>query len=102
MTCDMKCPEGCEDECSALSERADNSRVLDFSVTMLTQMDKNIPSDADYENVSVSVNAARIAEICDLLLLYAEIYEGVNVGDMFIFADVEAYTPMVTPTDTKH
>lgn len=83
-TCDHTCPDNCQDECRPLSENAAFIRDIDNAVAMLCELDANIPDDVDYSNVTVTVNAGRIAAICDLLLSYADLYESVDIEELMV------------------
>ena len=88
MTCDATKDDtpcdGCE-ECGdyiPLCSETDISRSIDFAVSVLADIDNNIASDIDLDNVTVSINANMLAGICGALLEYAEI-EGVDVHELF-------------------
>lgn len=70
-------------ECAPLSSEIAVSRSIDFAVNILYELDTAIDKDQNLENVTVTVNAARLASVCDSLLSYAENYDDVDVKELF-------------------
>lgn len=77
--------EGCP-ECEIslpLAKTNGTARALDLAVSIIDQLEADIPKEEDLENMSLQVNAKRLYEMCDSLLMYADFYEDVNVSEMF-------------------
>ena len=102
MTCDMTCPEDCENECPPLSARPETSRSIERAVNILAYIDNNIDENVDLENVPLTVNAEWLAGICSSLLDYAAVYEDVNIDELFEFESIVTSTPKVAVGTTKH
>lgn len=83
------CPGDCEEcgEFKPLSSEVVISRAIDFAVNILAELDSAIPDEKDFENVAVSVNATRLAGVCEALLSYCEEYDGVDVKELFLMAE---------------
>lgn len=84
------------------SETPEAATVLDFAVRTLVELDAAIPEDVELATVEVTVNAQRLADIVDLLLVYAECYEGADFDDQFAWHEAEAAMPVKHRSTTVH
>lgn len=62
--------------------------VLIFAVNGLTDIFAAVP-DEDLDDTTVTVNAGKMADCLELLLLYAEVYEDLNVEQLVEQAEIE-------------
>ena len=74
-------------ENTLISSKTENVRTLDYAVTALAEVDAKLPKGTDLMTVSLNVNGMRLAEVCELLLTYASVYENVDVDGMRKMAD---------------
>lgn len=90
------------DSCERLSQIPEVSRAIDQAATILYQMEDVFEAHDDISGVGVMVNAEWLSNVCDALLEYAEIVDGVNVEELFEFADVAANQMTKTGGITEH
>ena len=68
----------------------ENLPVLDSAVQMLGRVHE-IGADEDYHEYATSVNSGDLADIIELLLLFVQTYEGVDIEKMI---EIETYNTM--------
>jgi len=61
--------------------RSDVMEILAFAATGLTDIFTNVPEE-DLDNTTVVINAGKIADCLELLLMYAECYEDLSVDEL--------------------
>lgn len=93
MTCDDQkdaCPGDCSDcgEYKPISSKAAISRSIDFAVSILADLDNCISEDHEYDSIVVTVNAGRLAGICEALLQYAAQIDNVDIKELFSMNDL--------------
>lgn len=102
MTCnDQKdaCCGDCQEcgEYKPLSSETAISRAIDFSVSILYELDAIVDNEQNLDDLTVTVNAARLASVCESLLSYAECIDDVNVKELFeMCSTIQEYTTMNT------
>lgn len=108
-TCDgseQACPGDCSEcgEFKPLSSEAVISRSIDFAVSILYELDSITDTNQELENMTVTINAARLASVCESLLSYAECVDDVNVKELFEMCSIiqEHSTMNVTNVATVH
>ena len=64
-----------------LLDDPDVVEILAFAATGLTDIFTNVPEE-DLDNTTVVINAGKISDCLELLLMYAECYEGLDVDEL--------------------
>lgn len=102
MTCDDQngaCCGDC-DECGEyqpLSSETAISRAIDFSVSILYELDAIVDKEQNLDDLTVTVNASRLASVCESLLSYAECIDDVNVKELFdMCSTIQEYSMLNT------
>ena len=84
-----------------LSEDTESSNDLYAAALTLALLDYKI-DDEDLSGYSISINCKQLAGMCELLLLYAEMYEEVDVDSLFDYAEEAVCNDLSPSTPTIH
>lgn len=76
-------------------------RAIDRAVSILVDVDNNIPEEVDLENIVVSVNAEWLASVCSALVDFAA-SDGVDTEELFEFKLLETASQQLPVSATIH